>query len=177
MGARGKHVAQRVHELMPNQIQNAENEGHMGGPKPRTGADYRVDRAAVSSLKFKAKSGKSKPSSKESPKQTDKGPSKNDGNFTWKDVPPKAGEPTTKLMNGKTYFWCTHHTNPMWALHNPTAFPDLCRLHPKYTEMEAAHKAKNQGAAAGKVPTAADIQLSQALAAVEESDSDDSFEE
>jgi hypothetical protein len=74
---------------------------------------------AVSSLKFKAKSGKSKPSSKESPKQADKGPRKNDGNFTCKDVPPKVGEPTTKLMNGKTYFWCTHHTNPMWALHNP----------------------------------------------------------
>jgi hypothetical protein len=66
----------------------------------------------------------------------------------------------------------------MWALHNPTAFPDLCRLHPKYVEMEAAHKAKKkQGGAGGKEPTAADIQLSQAMAAIQESGSEESFEE
>jgi glucan-binding YG repeat protein len=133
--------------------------------------------AAVSSLKCKAKSGKTKPTSKESSKQTDKGPRKNDGNFAWKDMPPKAGESTTKVINGKTYFWCTHHTNPMWALHNLTAFPDLCRLHPKYTEMEAAHKAKKRGAAAGKEPTVAGIQLSQAMAAINDSGSEASVDE
>jgi hypothetical protein len=89
-------------------------------------------------------------------------------------VAPKAGEGTTKVVGGKTYYWCTHHTNPMWALHNPTAFPDLCRLHPKYKEMEAAHKAKKGGATGGKDPTAADIQLSQAMAAIDESDSEHS---
>jgi hypothetical protein len=92
-------------------------------------------------------------------------------------VPPKAGEPTTKVMNGKTYYWFTHHTNPMWALHNPTAFPDLCRLHPKYTEMEAAHKAKKRGGAGSKEPTAADIQLSQAMAAINNSETEESDEE
>jgi hypothetical protein len=62
----------------------------------------------------------------------------------------------------------------MWALHNPTAFPDLCRLHPKYKEMEAAHKAKKGGAAGNKDPTAANIQLSQAMAAIDESESENS---
>jgi hypothetical protein len=57
----------------------------------------------------------------------------------------------------------------------PHRISHLCRLHPKYTEMEAAHTAKKQGAAGSKAPTAANIQLSQALAAVEESDSEDSF--
>jgi hypothetical protein len=62
--------------------------------------------AAVSSLKFKTKSGKSKPTSKEGSKQADeKGPRRNDGNFAWKDVALKAGEPTSKVMNGKAYYW------------------------------------------------------------------------
>jgi hypothetical protein len=133
--------------------------------------------AAVSSLKYKAKSGKGKPTSNEASKTTEKGPRKNDGNFAWKDVALKANEPTMKVMNGKTYYWCTHHPNPMWALHNPTSFPDLCRLHPKYTEMEAAHKAKKQGATTDKDPMAADIKLSQAMAAIEDSGSEGSFEE
>jgi hypothetical protein len=60
----------------------------------------------------------------------------------------------------------------MWALHNPTTFPDLCRLHPKDTEMEAAHKAKKRRATGGKDPTAADIQLSQAMAAIDDSASE-----
>jgi hypothetical protein len=133
--------------------------------------------AAVSSLKFKAKSGKAKPASKESSKSADNGTRRNDGNFAWKDVIPKADEPTSKAINGKTYYWCTHHTNPMWALHNPTPFPDLCRLHPKYTEMEVAHKAKKRGATGGKDPTAVDIQLSQAMATIGDSGSEVSDDE
>jgi hypothetical protein len=65
----------------------------------------------------------------------------------------------------------------MWALHNPTYFPDLCRLYPKYSEMEAAHKAKKQGAAADQEPTAADIQLGQVMAAIEDYGSEGAFEE
>jgi hypothetical protein len=30
----------------------------------------------------------------------------------------------------------------MWALHNPDEYSNLCRLHPKYTEMEAAHNGR-----------------------------------
>jgi hypothetical protein len=67
------------------------------------------------------------------PKKGDKVPTKtrNDGVFAWKDVAPATGEPTSKVVNGKTYYWCTHHPTPMWALHNPDTYPNLCQLHPK----------------------------------------------
>jgi hypothetical protein len=42
--------------------------------------------AEVSSLKYKAKSGKGKSTSNGASKTTDKGPRKNDGNYAWKDV-------------------------------------------------------------------------------------------
>jgi hypothetical protein len=100
--------------------------------------------------------------------QSGRTPRKDDGSFAWKGVAPKEGEPKTKVVKGKTYYWCTHHTNPLWALHNPDAFPNLCRLNPKYAELEAAHKG---GGKAGE-PTAGDITLQQALAAIETSDSD-----
>jgi hypothetical protein len=69
-------------------------------------------------------------------------------------------------VKGKTYFWCTHHTSPLWALHNPESFPNLYRLNPKYAELEAAHKAKGTDTE----PTAADITLKGALAAMDNSD-------
>jgi hypothetical protein len=47
---------------------------------------------AVSSLKYKEKSGKGKPTSSEGSKTTDKGPRENNGNYAWKDAPPKAKE-------------------------------------------------------------------------------------
>ena len=33
----------------------------------------------------------------------------------WKKVPPAAGEPHTKVVNGKTYYWCKHHK--LWCSH------------------------------------------------------------
>jgi hypothetical protein len=162
---------------MLDQVQNAKDERHMGGAKSGTGTNHSVDRSGVLTKVQIKETGKGQPVSTESSKQADKGPRKNDGSFAWKDVPPRAGEPTTNVVKGKTYYWCTHHPNQMWALHNPTAFPDLCRLHPKYVEMEAAHKAKKQGGAGGKELTAADIQLSQAMAAIEGSGSEESYEE
>ncbi len=53
----------------------------------------------------------------------------------------------------------------MWALHNPDAFPNMCRMNPKYTEMEAAFNAQ------GGDQTAEDIKLQDALLAIEDSDS------
>jgi hypothetical protein len=79
---------------------------------------------------------------------------KDDGDFTWKGVAPKEGEAKSKVMKGKTYHWCTHHTNPLWSLHNPDAFPNLCRLNPKYAELEAAHSKKG-----GNEPAAEDMTL------------------
>jgi hypothetical protein len=44
--------------------------------------------------------------------------------------------------------------------------PNLCRLHPKYTELEAAHKAKG----GAKEMSANDIKINSALRAIEDSD-------
>jgi hypothetical protein len=107
-----------------------------------------------------------------------KGARKNDDDFAWKDVAPNEGEPKKKVVKGKTYFWCTHHTNPMWALHNPDNFPNLCRLHPKFTELEAAWEAR-AGATPPEKPgyTARDIKLATALAAIQGSDSEEEYDE
>ncbi len=79
-----------------------------------------------------------------------KGPRRNDGSFAWKDVAPKAGQPKKKVVRGKTYNWCTHHSTPLWTLHNLDLFPNLCRYNPKYNELEAAWKAKSGGSAQQK---------------------------
>jgi hypothetical protein len=96
---------------------------------------------AVTSLKTKAgKSAKAKTGEKKKEATaTDKGPQGNGRDFAWKRVAPKAGEPKKKVMKGKTYFWCIQHPNRMWVLHSPEAFLNLCRLHPKFTELEAAY--------------------------------------
>jgi YHS domain-containing protein len=75
-----------------------------------------------------------------------------------KGVAPKDGKPKSKAVKGKTYYWCNHHANPLWALHNPNAFPNLCWLISKHVKLEAAHKG------GGKVnkPTVADIWHSRA---------------
>jgi hypothetical protein len=126
--------------------------------------------AAVSSLRAKAnKPGKPKATGKDirAPgTNPDKDKLKHGGKFAWKDLAPKAGESHTKSMMGKMYYWCTHHPNPMWALHNPHSFPNLCRLHPKFAEMEATFKKKGSP----REPTAADITLQAALAGIDESD-------
>ena len=41
---------------------------------------------------------------------------------TWKKVPPKANEPTTKKIGKKDFHWCKHHM--AWTVHLPTN----CRL-------------------------------------------------
>jgi hypothetical protein len=107
-----------------------------------------------------------------------KGPRKNDGSFAWKDVAPKEGEPKKKAVKGKTYFWCTHHTNPMWALHNPDSFPNLCRLHPKFAELELAWTSKGGSPTDSKgAPTAADMKMERAMAAIQDSDDDSDDDE
>jgi hypothetical protein len=124
---------------------------------------------AVTSLKSKlARFTKSKavdPKKDKSTKSTNGRGSQNTGTFAWKDVAPKANEPTSKVVKGRTCYWCTHHMDPMWALNNPDAFPNMCQLNPKYTEMEAAFNAQ------GSNQTAEDIKLQYALAAFQESDS------
>jgi hypothetical protein len=43
-----------------------------------------------------------------------------DKKFAWKLIPPKTGEPRTKTVEGKQYFFCPHHgTKGQWVIHNP----------------------------------------------------------
>jgi hypothetical protein len=83
------------------------------------------------------------------------------------------------VIKGKTYYWCKHHTNPMWALHNPDAFPNLCRLYPKYHALETVYNAGKEKVmdrgddSDDKKPTAADMTLEEASAAIEESESEE----
>ncbi len=128
--------------------------------------------AAVTSLKSRsARITKAKavdPKKDRSTKATDGKGSRNTGSFAWKDVAPKANDPTSKVK-GKTYYWCTHHTTPLWTLHNPDAFPNLCRYNPKYDELESAWKTKTMVDAAAEhkpAPTARDMKLAEALAAI-----------
>lgn len=88
--------------------------------------------------------------------------------FRWKTVAPTAGEPKVKEFKGKTYHWCTLHEHPLWARHNPEAFPNLCKRHPNYIELEAAYNARG-----ATEPTAGDIALQEALAAIEDSEQED----
>jgi hypothetical protein len=131
--------------------------------------------AAMTSLKTKASKFSTSKSEdrKKDLASIGKGPRRNDGSFAWKDVAPKAGEPKKEVVKGKTYNWCTHHTTPLWTLHNPDSFPNLCLYNPKYNELETAWKAKSGGSAQQKPePTAADMKLAEALAAIQESDSE-----
>jgi hypothetical protein len=98
--------------------------------------------------------------------QSGKTPRKEDRSFVWKGVAPKEGEPKSKVVKRKTYHWCTHHMNPLWALYNPDAFPNMFQLNPKYDELEAAHKGRGKGSE----PTAGDMTLQDALAAIDNSD-------
>jgi hypothetical protein len=126
--------------------------------------------AAVASWKSRDRPGKGTKTPSGTKKEEENKGRKNTGQFAWKDVAPKSGEPTTKVMGGKTYHWCTHHDKPQWTLHNPNAFPNLCKRHPKYSEMKTAWEARgdDQGAQAAAEATAEDIQLESALAAIDE---------
>jgi hypothetical protein len=124
--------------------------------------------AAVSSLKSRSTKDTNPKGTngKREPTQSGKTPGKDGGIFAWKGVAPKEGEPKSKVVKGKTYHWCTHHASPLWSLHKPNAFPNLCRLNPRYAKLEAAHK----GGGKGREPAAGDMTLQDALAAIDDSD-------
>lgn len=41
---------------------------------------------------------------------------KNDGEWAWKSIAPKDGEPKTKQFRGKKYIYCPHHGDTKWVL-------------------------------------------------------------
>ena len=64
----------------------------------------------------------------------------------------RQGSETTKVVNGKTYYWCTGHPKPMWVVHKPT---------------ECKGK-KNQSSVENREPSGSStsLQVSRALAAI-----------
>jgi hypothetical protein len=61
--------------------------------------------AAVTSLKTKAgKPGKPKPKVTNGNIGSKQERHKHGGKFAWKNIPPKSGEPTSKAVQGKTYY-------------------------------------------------------------------------
>ncbi len=46
------------------------------------------------------------------------GKENNEPKPAWKMQPPKDGEPTTKVVDGKTWHWCPNHNE--WTIHPPS---------------------------------------------------------
>ena len=65
---------------------------------------------------FKGKSNQKK----KSPKNKNK--TRQNEDMAWKKKPPRDGEPTTKQVQDKTWYWCLDHL--AWVMHNPSE----CRL-------------------------------------------------
>ena len=65
----------------------------------------------------------------------DKGPNgrgddvkKRKGRESWQLVAPKSGDPTSKVVNGRTFHWCSkphgHDAVPLWGVHEPSKHKD-----------------------------------------------------
>lgn len=83
---------------------------------------------------------------------------KDDAKWKWKDSPPKKGE-TTKVFQGKTYYFCVYHRK--WTLHKP----DECRLKDKPESPE--HQTNNDNN-----PYEDKMDKLQSMAAIIEDDTD-----
>ena len=66
-----------------------------------------------------------------------------------------------KLVNGKTYYWCTGHSKPMWVVHKPSE----CRVLMK-NKLTPAQNWDSLGSCTL-------LQVSQALSAITEGIQDD----
>ena len=62
---------------------------------------------------------------------SNKGKGKSNSNqHSWKQQPPKPGDPTSKTVDGKIYNWCKYHE--AWVQHDPDGDgPNACRLRKK----------------------------------------------
>ena len=56
------------------------------------------------------------------------------GKWAWRAVAPKQGEPTSKVYEGKTYYWCPKHG--FWTNHKP----EECRLNKPAEEKKPENK-------------------------------------
>lgn len=89
-----------------------------------------------------------------------------EGDYAWKKVAPKPGEPTEKTWRKKVYIYCPHHGELKWVL--KTGHANGCKLDPSYcapvNEADAAPAAtKPKGAT--RAPTAQETMYARALVA------------
>jgi hypothetical protein len=178
MGTRRRNEPQGIHVIGTDKVQNAQAQGRLGWGSPSPEQEQIIAlTAAVSSLKTKAgKYAKDKMGNqKKDLADIGKGIRKNDGDFAWKDLAPKAGDPTMKVVKDRNYHWCTRHKHPQWSLHNPDEMSNLCKFHPNYNTLVAEWKAKNAGTDGGKKgdDTVDDIKLQKASMGIQESDLED----
>ena len=122
--------------------------------------------------KLVVKNAKQKPSAKHVKRD---GP-RNDGEWEWKTIPPKAGEPKTKKFRGNEYIYCPHHGNTKWVLkvnRQGIEHATGCRMAKKTgSNDDTTHVTANTATTETTVrtPSKKDIAIARALATVMQED-------
>jgi hypothetical protein len=105
-------------------------------------------------------------------KKADKGGPKNDGEWAWKSIAPKAGELHHKKFRGKDYIYCPHHGDTKWVLKVNLQGVDHatgCRAKNKPNGSAGMTATTGGSTATGtptKTPTKRDVVIARALANV-----------
>ncbi len=84
----------------------------------------------------------------------------------WKLIAPIANQPKTKMVNGKTYYWCLYHNNNkgQWVVHNPND-PNGCRE-------RARQQRNNQGNPSAQPTGVHNVSFNELLVTILEEDED-----
>jgi len=100
-----------------------------------------------------------KPGNKDKKDKKKKKTANNDEKWAWKKTPPANNQPSVKVFNDKTYYWCINHQ--AWTIHKPAD----CNLHSSTPNNDVSKTKKKKSATST---------LNDALQAViEEVDSDE----
>jgi len=93
----------------------------------------------------------------------------NTGQFAWKGVIPKAGEPHKKSVNGKSYVHCPHHGDTKWVLEfNREGVEHVagCRARTRAGDDSATSLTSTTSGSNSETPSREEMRLAQALAHV-----------
>ncbi|CAB9517406.1 hypothetical protein SEMRO_854_G211300.1 [Seminavis robusta] len=125
------------------------------------------------------------PIHKQKQQQKDRRGPNNTGEWVWKGVEPKEGEPTEKKFRGKQYIYCPHHGSTKWVLKiNRQGIVHLtnCRARLKNEDSTTAMSAttddteSSSGSEEG-TPSKRDIRIAQAFASMKEEEWPDLIED
>jgi hypothetical protein len=87
-------------------------------------------RAAVEALTDKSKKSNQTSTANGANRTTTRPPNQNTGKWAWKDIEPKANDPTWKVFQGKEYVHCPHHATTKWVLY--AKHKDGCTADPSW---------------------------------------------